>query len=157
MTESASGTPNLSPAASEGSAMGTRSLFIGEFPTSIFGVRRHSAHVEVYIPLLITSLHNKICRSQMVDRPTQSRSIPGSIRSFAVVKFLPVFRTYEEVFFLLWLQAEFGGKRMQGSYFFCKKHGIVWENMIFCYIGDMTVIRCYKYKVCSSCYLSAHS
>ena len=106
MTESASGTPNLSPAASEGSAMGTRSLFIGEFPTSIFGVRRHSAHVEVYIPLLITSLHNKICRSELVERWSQWRSIPGSIRSFAVVKFLPVFRTYEEVFFLLWLQAK---------------------------------------------------
>ena len=52
---------------------------------------------------------------------------------------------------------EFGGKRIPGSYIFCKKHDIVWENMIFCYIDDMIVIRCYKYKVCSSCYLSAHS
>ena len=52
---------------------------------------------------------------------------------------------------------EFGRKRIPGSYFFCNKHDIVWENMIFCYIDDMIVIRCYKYKVCSSCYLSAHS
>ena len=51
----------------------------------------------------------------------------------------------------------FEGRRIPGSYFFCKKHDIVWENMIFCYIGDMIVIRCYKYKVCSSCYLSTHS
>ena len=27
----------------------------------------------------------------------------------------------------------------------------------FCYIDDMIVIRCYKYKVCGSCYLSAHT
>ena len=51
----------------------------------------------------------------------------------------------------------FGGKRIPGSYFFCNKHDIVWENMIFCYIDDMIVIRCYKYTVCSSCYLSTHS
>ena len=52
---------------------------------------------------------------------------------------------------------EFGGKRIPGSYLFCKKHDIVWENMIFCYIGDMIVIRCCNYTVCSSCYLSTHS
>jgi hypothetical protein len=51
----------------------------------------------------------------------------------------------------------FGGKRIPGSYFFCNKHDIVWENMIFCYIGDMIVIRCYKYTACGSCYLSTHS
>ena len=51
----------------------------------------------------------------------------------------------------------FGGKRIPGSYFFCNKHNIVWENMIFCDIDDMIVIRFYKYTVCSSWYLSTHS
>ena len=51
----------------------------------------------------------------------------------------------------------FGGKRIPGSFFFCKRHDIVWENMIFCYIGDMNNTTLYKYKVCSSCYLSTHS
>jgi hypothetical protein len=49
------------------------------------------------------------------------------------------------------------GEAHTGKLFFLQQ---AWHRMgkhDFCYIGDMIVIRCYKYTVCGSCYLSTHS